>query len=137
MVAVADARRIPQTAYFPDVSPESTPAEGAPRRARAVISWPVTGGDGEEKTMDERRSFWQRFFGGRGGSSLSQRQQKVLEYILQRMGQDAPLQQIVQEEYVRRNSSQAEVERIVASPEFIEAARQQLGDSFRSDEFKL
>ena len=131
------ARRIPQTAYFPDGSPESNHAEGAPRRVRAVISWPVTSGDGEERAMEERRSFWQRFFGGRGGSSLSQRQQKVLEYIIQRMGQDAPLQEIVQEEYVRRNSSRAEVERIVASPEFIEAARQQLGDSFRSDEFKL
>jgi len=50
----------------------------------------VTGGDGKERAMDERRSFWQRFFGGRGGTSLSQRQQKVLEYIIQRMGQDAP-----------------------------------------------
>jgi hypothetical protein len=97
----------------------------------------VTRGDGEERAMEERRSFWQRFFGGRGGSSLSQRQQKVLEYIIQRIGQDVPLQEIVQEEYVRRNSSRAEVERIVASPEFIEAARRQLGDSFRSDEFKL
>ena len=86
--------------------------------------------------MEERRSFWQRFFGGRGGSSLSQRQQKVLEYIIQRMGQDAPLREIVQEEYVRRNSSQAEVERIVASPEFIEAARLQMGESFRSDELR-
>jgi hypothetical protein len=87
--------------------------------------------------MSEQRSFWQRIFGGRGGSSLSQRQQKVLQYIIQRMDQGVPLQEIVQEEYVRRNSSRAEVERIIASPEFIEAARQQLGESFRSDELKL
>jgi hypothetical protein len=46
--------------------------------------------------MGEQRSLWQRLFGSRGSSSLSQRQQK----------------------------------------ELIGAAREQLGESFRSDEFK-
>jgi carbamoylphosphate synthase large subunit len=86
--------------------------------------------------MSEQPSFWRRFFGRRGSSSLTQRQEKVLQYILQRMGQNVPLQEVLQEEYVRRNTSQAEVERIVASPEFIEAARLQMGESFRSDELK-
>src|SRR3712207_4483879 len=49
MVAVAGERRIPQTAYFPDGTPASILAEGVPRRARAVISCTVTGGDGEER----------------------------------------------------------------------------------------
>jgi hypothetical protein len=86
--------------------------------------------------MTERRSFWQRFFGGRGTSSLSQRQEKVLQYIIGRINEGAPLQEVLQEEYVRRNCSQSELEQIIRSPELIGAAREQLGESFRSDEFK-
>jgi hypothetical protein len=86
--------------------------------------------------MTERRSIWQRLFGGRGTSSLSQRQEKVLQYIIGRINEGAPLPEVLQEEYVRRNSSQAEIEQIIRSPELIGAAREQLGESFRSDEFK-
>ena len=87
--------------------------------------------------MSEQRSFWQRLFGRTGGSSLSPRQQKVSDYILVRMEQDVPLRQVLREDYVRRNCSQAEVERLVSTPEFIESARERLGESFRSEEFKL
>jgi hypothetical protein len=87
--------------------------------------------------MTERRSFWQRYFGRTGTSSLSQRQKSVLQYIISRIDENVALQEILQEEYVRRNSSRADVEQIISSPEFIGAARERLGDSFRSDEFKL
>jgi hypothetical protein len=87
--------------------------------------------------MSEQPSFWQRLFGRAGSSSLSARQQKVSDYILARMENDVPLQQVLREDYVRRNCSQAEVERIVSAPEFIEAARERLGESFRSEEFRL
>jgi len=87
--------------------------------------------------MSERPSFWQRLFGRTGSSSLSARQQKVSDYILGRMENDVPLQQVLREDYVRRNCSQAEVEQIVSSPEFIEIARVRLGESFGSEEFKL
>ncbi len=87
--------------------------------------------------MTEQPSFWRRFFGRRGTSSLNQRQEKVLQYIVGRMKDGARLQEILQEEYVRRNTSRAELEEIVRSPELIGAAREQLGESFRSDEFKL
>ena len=86
--------------------------------------------------MSERRSFWQRFFGRTGPSSLSQRQKNVLRYIIGRIDKNVPLQQVLQEEYVRRNCSRAEIEQIISSPEFIEAARERLGESFSSDEFK-
>jgi hypothetical protein len=43
---------------------------------------------------------------------------------------------VLQEEYVRRNCSQAEIEQIIRSPELIGAAREQLGESFSSEEFK-
>src|SRR3712207_570564 len=59
--------------------------------------------------MSERPSFWQRLFGGTGSSSLSPRQQKVSDYILGRMENEVPLQQVLREDYVRRNCSQAEV----------------------------
>jgi hypothetical protein len=34
--------------------------------------------------MSERQSFWQRLFGREGGS-LSERQQRILQYIVERM----------------------------------------------------
>jgi hypothetical protein len=87
--------------------------------------------------MSEQRSFWQRIFGGTGSSSLSARQQRVSDYIIGRMENDVPFRQVLREDYVRRNCSQAEVEQIVSSPEFIERARERLGESFRSEEFRL
>ena len=87
--------------------------------------------------MTEQPSFWRRFFGRRGTSSLNQRQEKVLQYIVGRMKEGAPLQGVLQEEYVRRNTSRAELEQVIRSPELIGAAREQLGEAFRSDEFKL
>jgi hypothetical protein len=70
--------------------------------------------------MSERSSFWQRLFGRTGSSSLSPRQQKVSDYVLARMENEVPLRQVLTEDYVRRNCSRAEVERIVSTPEFIE-----------------
>ena len=87
--------------------------------------------------MSEQRSFWQRLFGRAGSSSLSPRQQKVSDYIIARMENDVPFRQVLREDYVRRNSSQAEIDRIVSSPEFIETARERLGETFRSEEFRL
>ena len=87
--------------------------------------------------MSERPSFWQRLFGRTGSSSLTARQQKVSDYIIVRMENDVPLQEVLREDYVRRNASQAEVERIVSTPEFIETARERLGESFMSEEFRI
>jgi hypothetical protein len=47
--------------------------------------------------------------------------------MIARMEEEVPLQEVIREDYVRRNCSQAEVERIVSSPEFIERARERLG----------
>jgi hypothetical protein len=87
--------------------------------------------------MSERPSFLQRLLGRTGTSSLSPRQQKVSDYIIVRMENDVPFRQALQEDYVRRNSSQAELEKIVSSPEFLETARERLGEAFRSEEFRL
>ena len=90
-----------------------------------------------ENDMSELRSVWQRFFGRRGSSSLNQRQQTVMRYIVGRMGEDVPLQEVLEEEYVRRNCSRADLERIISSPQFVEAARKHFGESFRSDDLRL
>jgi hypothetical protein len=87
--------------------------------------------------MSEQRSFWQRLFGRGGGSSLSQRQQKVLGYMIGRLDKDVPLQEVLREDYVRRNCSAQELEQIVSHPEFVQAARARLGESFRSEDLKI
>jgi hypothetical protein len=113
--------------------------EGAPCLGAGKIKL-TTHKQKEELTdilMSEQRSFWQRLFGGTGSSSLSPRQQRVSDYILARMEKDVPFRQVLREDYVRRNSSQAEIEKIVSSPEFIESARERLGETFRSEEFRL
>ena len=79
---------------------------------------------------EERQGFWDRiFFGSRGDS---ERERKVREYIIHRVGEGAHLREVLQEEYVRRNASPQEVERILENPELIEAAHQQLRDDFSS-----
>jgi hypothetical protein len=55
--------------------------------------------------MTERRSLSQRLLGGGQTSSLSQRQQQVLRYIIGRKNEGAPLQEVLQEQYVLRNCS--------------------------------
>jgi hypothetical protein len=88
--------------------------------------------------MSERPSFWQRLFGGEDASSLSQRQQKVMRHLIERMDKGgAPLEQALGEDYVCRNLSREEVRRIVSHPEVVQAARERLGESFRSEEFKI
>ena len=86
--------------------------------------------------MTERRSLSQRLSGGRETSSLPQRQQQVLRYIIGRKNEGAPLQEVLQEQYALRNCSRSEIEQIIRSPEPIGAAREQLGESFSSEEFK-
>ena len=87
--------------------------------------------------MSEQPSFWQRIFGGARGSSLSQRQERVLEYMIGRLDKHVPLQEVIREDYVRRNCSRQEVEQIISTPAFVQAARARLGESFRSEDLKL
>ncbi len=81
---------------------------------------------------EERQGFWNRiFFGSRSGSD---RERKVREYIIHHVGEGAHLREVLQEEYVRRNASPQEVERILENPELIEAAHEQLRNDFSSGE---
>ena len=57
--------------------------------------------------------------------------------MIGRLDKDVPLQEVLREDYVRRNCSQQEVEQIVSNPEFVRAARARLGESFRSEDLKI
>ena len=79
----------------------------------------------------KQQSFWDRLF------SLdyhSAREERVVEYIIHRLGEGASLQEILREEYVRRNASPVEIEEICAKPELIQTTRERMEQDFRSDE---
>ena len=82
----------------------------------------------EEK---EKRSFWDRLF---SIEYHSPREERVMEYIIHRLGEGASLQDIVQEEYVRRNASPAEVDEICSNPRLVEAAREHMEEDFSSED---
>jgi hypothetical protein len=78
-----------------------------------------------------QQSFWHRLF------SLdyhSAREERVVEYIIHRLGDGVSLQEIVREEYVRRNASPAEVDEICSKPELVQAARERMEQYFSSGE---
>ena len=79
----------------------------------------------------EKRSFWKRLF---ATDRTSQREERVLEYIMHRIGEGAHLGDIIDEEYVRRNASPQEIEEICARPELVQAAREHLQQDFESGE---
>jgi len=80
---------------------------------------------------NERRTFWERLFSTR---QPTEREQKVAEYIIHRLGEGAHLGDVVEEEYVRRNASPLEIEEICSDPRLIEAAREYLKRDFDSGE---
>jgi hypothetical protein len=81
------------------------------------------------KVAEKRRSFWDRLF---GTNNRSGRQDKVLEYVIHRIEDGANLREVLQEEYVRRNATTEEVQRILENPRLIEAAGEQLREDFSS-----
>ena len=80
---------------------------------------------------NEQRSFWDRLF---RTHQPTEREQKVAEYIIHRLGEGAHLGDVVEEEYVRRNASPLEIEEICSDPRLIEAAREYLNRDFESGE---
>ena len=78
----------------------------------------------------EKRSFWDRLLNTADRSS--EREARVLEYIMHRVGEGAHLGDVVNEEYVRRNASREEVEEICARPELVQTAREHLKEDFSS-----
>ena len=78
----------------------------------------------------EKRSFLRRAIFGDGAGS--EREQKVLAYVCHRVGDGAHLEDVVREEYVRRNASPSEIEGILANPKLIKIAHEKMRDDFSS-----
>ncbi len=79
----------------------------------------------------KKQSFWQRLF---STNKRSAREERVVGYIMHRIGEGASLREVTQEEYVRRNASAAEVEEILQNPKLLESAHEQLQKDFDSGE---
>ena len=80
---------------------------------------------------NEKRTFWDRLL---STHNPSEREERVIEYIIHRLGDGAHLGDVVQEEYVRRNASPLEIEEIRADPRLVEAAREHMERDFGSEE---
>ena len=58
-----------------------------------------------------------------GGRRRTAREEKVLTYVVHRLDDGARLQDVVQDEYVRRMTTEDEMRRILADPRVFEGAR--------------
>ena len=84
--------------------------------------------------MAEQGSFWETLIGGTGEGPEAERKEKVLQYIIHRLKAGPSLREVLQEEYVRRNLTQPEIEEILINPELVHAARGHMEESFESGE---
>lgn len=80
---------------------------------------------------EEKKSFWARLF---SSSRHSAREERALEYIVHRMNEGVPMNEAVEEEYVRRNLSRSQREDIKSDPRLVEAARERMQKAFESGE---
>lgn len=85
----------------------------------------------EERAPAAEASFWDALYDDRYRSS---RQEKVLDYVVHRMGDGARLRDVSQEEYVRRLASPAEIEDILQNPGLIDKARLEMQKDLREVE---
>ncbi len=81
----------------------------------------------------ERRTFWEYLF---VGSSHDGPEEKVLDYVVHRVKAGAHLRDVVDEDYVRRNATQDQIDRILGNPDLVHAARERMELAFRSEELR-
>ena len=84
--------------------------------------------------MPEQRPFLERLMFGRRHGPRAQREEKVLQYIIHRVNEDADLHDVLQEPYVLRICSQDEIDEIVMDPELVHHCREHLEHIFASGE---
>ena len=82
--------------------------------------------------MAKARSLWGQLL--LSSPAQVEHEEKVLHYIIHRIDEDADLHEVLQEPYVRRNCSQAEIEEIASSADLVHAAREHLEQMFCSGE---
>ena len=79
--------------------------------------------------MAKARSLWGQLF--LSSPARVDHEEKVLHYIIHRIDEGANLHEVLQEPYVRRNCTQAEIEEIVSSADLVHACREHLEQTFR------
>ena len=82
--------------------------------------------------MAKARSLWGQLF--LSSPAHVEHEEKVLNYIIHRIDEDADLHQVLQEPYVCRHCTQAEIEEIMSSADLVHACREHLERTFRSGE---
>ncbi len=88
-----------------------------------------------KKDEPAREPVFERVFGNLfSGSGHTLREEEVRVYIGHRLGRGAHLKEVLQEEYVRRNCSQEEIDRIIRDPRLIHEDRASLHRLFESGE---
>src|SRR5215210_5037591 len=78
---------------------------------------------------EEKQSFWERLF---SVQYHSEREERVIEYVIHRIGDGAHLRDVLGEEYVRRNASPVEIEQMLENPKLIETAHERMREDFSS-----
>jgi hypothetical protein len=66
----------------------------------------------------------------------SESEEKVIQYVSHRLKSGAHLEDVLEDEYVVRNSTQVERDEIRTDPEVVQKAREGLEQDFESDELK-
>jgi hypothetical protein len=85
--------------------------------------------------VPEHRPFLERLmFGRQRGPRAQREEEKVLQYIIHRVDEDAGLHDVLQEPYVRRICSQGEIDEVVMNPELVHHCRERLEHVFASGE---
>ena len=79
---------------------------------------------------EQDKSFFDRLLSSDGYSE----EDKVREYISHRIRNGANLREVLQEEYVLRNTTQTEREEIVRDPRVVRQSREGLNQYFESEE---
>ncbi len=82
--------------------------------------------------MAKARSLWGLLF--LSSPAQVEHEEKVLQYIIHRIDQDADLHEVLQEPYVQRNCSRAEIDEIASSADLVHACRKHREQTFRSGE---
>lgn len=95
----------------------------APETAAPTAREERGGGAADDGSTFRTKLFDQRYRSGR--------QQKVLDYIVHRLGDGVRLRDVTGEEYVRRLASPTEIEEILQNPKLIETARLRMQEAFR------
>jgi hypothetical protein len=90
-------------------------------------------GEGGPKVGEENESGLRKILFGDDHSELEHR---AIRYVAHRLKKGAHLREVLEEEYVVRNTTQVEREEMLTDPRLVRKAREGLEQDFESDELK-